>query len=204
MSLSPHIIRRSSSNEDSKMSRGHYYSRIRSHECIRNMFLVSLDRLEDSGWYWGKMTTNEAVTLLKSTDVGTFLLRDSSDSRYFFSLSVRLPSSITNIRVLFTQGKFMFECFGTEHWETPKFDCVVKLICYYAAVSKSQDNRAVCARSDLGDSLLTLEKPLFRKVPTLQHLARRVLNKTLTTEQQSDLRLGKSVETFMRKYPFSI
>lgn len=181
-----------------------YDSRPRSNDCVRNMFHMSLNRLEDSGWYWGQLTRHDAVMLLKSAEVGTFLLRDSTDARYLFSLSVRLESNIMNIRVLFSNGKFMFECCETEPWETPKFDCVLKLISYYVTVSKRDDNRAVCARSDLGDDLLKLEKPLYRKVPTLQHLCRRVINMTLSADEQFNLHLAPRLETFMRKYPFTI
>lgn len=169
------------------------------------MFYMSLNRLEHSGWYWGQLSRNDAVLLLKSADVGTFLLRDSSDSRYLYALSVRLENRILNIRVSFSKGKFMFECYATEPWETPRFDCVVKLITYYVGVSKRKDDRAVCARSDLGEnSLLTLEKPLFRKVPTLQHFARRVINRTVTAEKQLELNLRGPIESFMREYPFGI
>ena len=188
-----------------KDAKSAYYSRIPSHECISNLFQVSMDRLENSGWYWGRISKTEATSALEQSDAGTFLLRDSSDSRYYFSLSVKLPTNILNIRVLFSYGKFMFDCFQTRVNEIPKFDCVVKLICYYVAVSQNKDDkRKVLARSELGESEMKLEKPLFKKVPTLQHLCRRVLNRTMTKEKQSQLPLPNPVGKFMRDYPYSL
>ena len=143
--------------------------------------------------------------MLEQADVGTFLLRDSSDSRYYFSLSVRLETNILNIRVLFSYGKFMFDCFGTTVNQIPKFDCVIKLICYYVAVGENKrDKRRVLARSEDGDNEIKLQKALLNKVPTLQHLCRRQVNRTLTKEQQSQLTLPNRVEKFMREYPYSI
>lgn len=164
-----------------------------------------MDRLENTGWYWGRMTKTEAISVLENADVGTFLLRDSSDSRYYFSLSVRLPRNILNIRVLFCYGKFMLDFFKTRINEVPKFDCVVKLICYYVAVSQDKDDkRKVLAKTEVGEGEIKLEKPLFNKVPALKHLCRRVVNKTLSKEEQSQLPLPNSIESFMRKYPFAI
>ena len=188
-----------------KDSKSVYYSRLPSHECISNLFQVSMDRLENSGWYWGRISKSEATSALQQSDVGTFLLRDSSDSRYYFSLSVRLQTSILNIRVLFSYGKFMFDCFETTLNEIPKFDCVVKLISYYVAVSQNkEDRRKVLARSEEGDSEIKLQKPLFKKVPSLQHLCRRVVNRTVTKEEQSQLPLPNTVGKFMRDYPYSL
>jgi hypothetical protein len=163
-----------------------------------------MDRLENTGWYWGRISKSDATSALEQADAGTFLLRDSTDSRYYFSLSVRLQTNILNIRVLFSYGKFMFDCFETRLNDIPKFDCVVKLICYYVTVSQKQDKRRVLARSEVGDSEIKLEKPLLNKVPTLQHLCRRVVNRTLTKEEQSQLLLPNTVEKFMREYPYSI
>ena len=182
-----------------------YYSRLQSHECISTLFRVSTERLENSGWYWGRIDMSEATSVLENADVGTFLLRDSSDSRYYYSLSVRLQSNILNIRVLFSNGKFMFDCFETNLNEIPKFDCVVKLIGYYVSITQDKrDKRKVLARSDVGESEIRLEKPLFNKVPTLQHLCRRLVNKTFTKEEQSQFLLPNPVEKYMRDYPYSI
>ena len=148
---------------------------------------------------------SEAMSVLEQADVGTFLLRDSSDSRYYFSLSVRLQSNILNIRVLFSQGKFMFDCFETKMNEVPKFDCVVKLIGYYVSITQDKrGKRKVMAKSDGGESEIRLKKPLFNKVPTLQHLCRRLVNRTFTKEEQSQLSLPNPLEKYMRNYPYSI
>ena len=40
-------------------------------------------------WYWGPLTTNQDKVLEKKED-GAFLVRDSSDNKYLYSLSFRL------------------------------------------------------------------------------------------------------------------
>ncbi|XP_046864460.1 suppressor of cytokine signaling 2-like [Xenia sp. Carnegie-2017] len=182
-----------------------YYSRLQSHDCISNLFRVSLARVEDSCWYWGTISNKEASFVLRNSEEGTFLLRDSSDSRYYFSLSVKVHETILNIRVLYSNGKFMFDCFKTRLNDIPKFDCVIKLISYYVAVSQTEDGRRILTKSaEHGETEIRLQKPRFSKVPSLEHLCRRVVNRSWNKDEQCSLALTRGIDKYIRQYPYSI
>lgn len=56
-------------------------------------------KLQESGFYWSAVTGGEANLLLSAEPAGTFLIRDSSDQRHFFTLSVKTQSGTKNLRI---------------------------------------------------------------------------------------------------------
>lgn len=166
-----------------------------------------LDRLQACGWYWGAIDNLEAMRKLRSTDCGTFLLRDSTDSRHLFTLSVRTTQGMTSVRLLFKHGRFTLDSVDPDWSGTPSFDCVLKLIYYYMRVSNNQDGRCVFAIVDADDEEdrpLILKKPLFQTVPTLKHLCRRVINTTQPPEDLIHKKLPIPLEHYLLKYPYPI
>ena len=67
-----------------------------------------LGNLGTYGWYWGPVTAREAEQLLEGRPDGTFLLRDSSHDRYFFSLTFRSQDKTCHMRVERFNGCFSF------------------------------------------------------------------------------------------------
>ena len=65
--------------------------------------------LQMSGWYHGAMTYREAKMKLKPCENGTFLVRDSSDDRYLFTLSVKTPRGTTSVRIEYEDGQFTLD-----------------------------------------------------------------------------------------------
>ena len=58
---------------------------------LHNDFITDLlvlkktfQRVEQCPWYWGSISGPEAHHKLRKKPIGTFLLRDSSDARYYF------------------------------------------------------------------------------------------------------------------------
>ena len=56
------------------------------------------------GWYWGAIGWEEAEKQLASERDGSFLLRDSSDDRYLFSLSFRALDTTHHTRIEHYKG----------------------------------------------------------------------------------------------------
>ena len=50
---------------------------------------VAVSRLKESGFYYASISHSEARDLLQPHPPGTFLVRDSSQQRFLFSLTVR-------------------------------------------------------------------------------------------------------------------
>jgi len=59
------------------------------------------------GWYWGAIGWEEAEKQLATERDGSFLLRDSSDDRYLFSLSFRALDTTHHTRIEHYKGQLL-------------------------------------------------------------------------------------------------
>jgi len=64
--------------------------------------------LKQYGWYWGPISGEAAEKILSNEPDGSFIVRDSSDDHYIFSLSFRLNSCVRHVRIEHDQGKFYY------------------------------------------------------------------------------------------------
>ncbi|XP_033630166.1 suppressor of cytokine signaling 2-like [Asterias rubens] len=188
----------------------------------------ALEMLNISGWYHGAMTFTEAKRKLRSSDIGTFLVRDSSDPNYLFTLSVKTPKGTTSVRIEYEFGKFTLDSEEALRRLAPKFDCVVKLLYYYIQMSRLDDSenddknkRDKSKRIENGrtttsknpgqlvwlepsgrrELMVKIIKPLRSEPPSLQHLCRVALNSSVETRQQTEFLPGK-LKSYLRQYPF--
>jgi len=83
---------------------------------LHNDFITDLlvlkktfQRVEQCPWYWGNISGPEAHHKLRKKPIGTFLLRDSSDARYIFSLSFVTKRGPTSIRILYKHSRFFLD-----------------------------------------------------------------------------------------------
>lgn len=71
-------------------------------------FAASIEKVKDCGWYWGPLSSEAAEDLLKTEPDGSFIVRDSSDARYIFSLTFKLHGLVRHVRIEHDQGNFSF------------------------------------------------------------------------------------------------
>lgn len=57
------------------------------------------------GWYWGSISSEGAEKILSNEPDGSFIVRDSSDDHYIFSLTFKLNGSVRNTRIEHDQGR---------------------------------------------------------------------------------------------------
>ncbi|KAL0964692.1 hypothetical protein UPYG_G00327670 [Umbra pygmaea] len=153
--------------------------------------LCAVHKLQESGFYWGAVGGREASSLLRSQPPGTFLIRDSSDHHYFFTLSVQTVHGTKNLRIHSQGGSFYLQPDPCCSHTPPRFDCVLKLIGHYMGkvVEGRADGDGAAAEGDAGGSggvylihsggekvPLELRRPLPSSFSSLQHLCRRTLN----------------------------
>lgn len=182
----------------------------------------TLNSLQMSGWYHGAMTYREAKLKLKSCSNGTFLVRDSSDDRYLYTLSVKTPRGTTSVRIEYEDGLFMLDSEESLRRSVPSFDCVIKLLQYYMRMSREKNfvdangNGSTIKPKTRSGQLVWLEpsgrkdteaqiiKPLTSKVPSLQHLCRCTVNKTVEPRYVNDLSIPRTLKKYVQAYPFSL
>ncbi|XP_053682629.1 uncharacterized protein LOC128733061 isoform X2 [Sabethes cyaneus] len=67
-------------------------------------FTASIDKVKECGWYWGPISSEGAEKILSNEPDGSFLVRDSSDDHYIFSLTFKLNGSVRHVRIDQDQG----------------------------------------------------------------------------------------------------
>ncbi|XP_036446280.1 suppressor of cytokine signaling 1a [Colossoma macropomum] len=139
--------------------------------------------LEESGFYWGPMTVEEAHHKLKKEPVGTFLIRDSQQKDVFFTLSYRASAGPASIRITFQNSSFSLA--GSKEC----FDSLFKLLEYYTSSPKK-----------------SLVRP-YRKVrvQTLQQLCRKRIIETCGGQAAVDsIPVNPILKDFLHSFPYRL
>ncbi|XP_012287334.1 uncharacterized protein LOC105703491 [Orussus abietinus] len=138
-------------------------------------FAASIEKVKDYGWYWGPISGEAAEKILSNEPDGSFIVRDSSDDRYIFSLSFRLNSCVRHVRIEHDQGNFSFG-------SCTKFKSHTIVDFIENAVEHSRSGRYLFflhRRPVLGPMRVQLLHPVsrFKQVQSLQHTCRFVILK---------------------------
>lgn len=180
---------------------------------------VAVKRLENSGFYWGAISGIKAKAVLRDQAIGTFLVRDSSDSRHLFTISLVTAVGITNVRVVFSEGLFSLDKKNTSKTNTntkfhhsgpPKFDCAVKMVLYYMIVTRkilqARGRSSLDELETTATAKFFLWRPLYKEVASLQHLCRRALNNQLLAggSNEDARRIPHTVKFYLSKYPYPV
>lgn len=133
---------------------------------------ATLRDLSECGWYYGPMSRRQSASLLQNSPVGLFLLRDSSDPRFLFSLSVQTALGPTSVRIHYSCGRFQLDAEPSLAGAVPTFPSVVALVEHYVGLGGPQ----LCLSGSKYSHVL-LKAPLYRTFPSLKHLARLEINR---------------------------
>ncbi|CAL8111189.1 unnamed protein product [Orchesella dallaii] len=147
-----------------------------------------LKEITNCSFYWGKIDRYEAEKLLEGKPEGTFLLRDSAQEEYLFSVSFRRYGRSLHARIEQWNNQFSFDSHDPSVYSSPT---VTGLIEHYKDPS--------CCM--FFEPMLTT--PLHRNFPfDLQHLARAALCSHLTYDSISKLPLPKSLKMYLKEYHY--
>lgn len=171
-----------------------------------------------SGWFYEGITYQESQELLQKTPIGTFLVRESSDPRFFYSLSVQTERGPTSVRIHYVSGYFRLDAQPHLKSTMPLFSSVIELIQYYVAQSRASMNSAQVWVDPKGKlySPIVLDRPLRKdkKPPSLKHLTRLAIHKSVQATSKTrvglfspaftQLELPSSLTTYLAEYPYSL
>uniref|UniRef100_A0AAZ3RXY7 Suppressor of cytokine signaling 2 n=1 Tax=Oncorhynchus tshawytscha TaxID=74940 RepID=A0AAZ3RXY7_ONCTS len=159
-----------------------------------------------SSWYWGSLTANEAKEILQDASEGTFLLRDSSQRDYLFTISAMTSAGPTNLRIEYKEGKFKLDSVVLIRPKLKQFDSVVHLVEHYVQLSRTTSKRPSGASQSLappnGTVQLLLTKPVYTATPSLQHLSRIAINNA--TRQVQELPLPNRLKIYLTDYSYNV
>ncbi|XP_066498842.1 suppressor of cytokine signaling 3a [Hoplias malabaricus] len=160
----------------------------------------TVKKLQESGFYWASISGKDANTILASEPSGTFLIRDSSDNRHFFTLSVKTESGTKNLRVQCDNKSFFLQTDPKSSQSAPRFDCMLKLVHHYMTYPALGNIRSTYYIYSGGEKIpLELLRPFSCTMSSLQHLCRKTVNGNLDISSKRD-QLPQPLKDFLQEY----
>jgi len=158
-------------------------------------FAASIEKVKDHGWYWGPLSGEAAERILSGEPDGSFVVRDSSDHHYIFSLTFKLNGFVRHVRIEHDQGNFSFGSFTKF-----KSNTIVDFI--ENAVEHSRSGRYLFflhRRPVLGPMRVQLLHPVsrFKRVQSLQHLCRYIIVKHVRKDHLDQLPVPSRIKTYL-------
>ncbi|XP_054722296.1 uncharacterized protein LOC129232082 [Uloborus diversus] len=158
-------------------------------------YAASIERVKDCGWYWGPISGETAEGLLRGEPDGSFVVRDSSDEHYIFSLTFKLNGLVRHVRIEHDHGNFSFGCLQ-------KFRSATIVDFIDSAVAHSRSGRYLFflhRRPVLGPMRVQLLHPVsrFKQVQSLQHLCRFVILRSLRRDLIDRLPLPRRLKDYL-------
>ncbi|XP_034529194.1 suppressor of cytokine signaling 2 [Notolabrus celidotus] len=178
----------------------------RSVESDESRIALAMKDLRNTGWYWGSLTANEAKEILQDSSEGTFLVRDSSQRDYLFTISAMTSAGPTNLRIEYKHGKFKLDSVVLVKPKLKQFDSVVHLVEHYVHLSRTGDRPGASNSQPSGvpngTVQLLLTKPVYTATPPLQHLCRIAINRR--TRRVQDLPLPNRLKDYLTDYSYHV
>ncbi|XP_050295759.1 uncharacterized protein LOC126735718 [Anthonomus grandis grandis] len=158
-------------------------------------FATSIQRVKDYGWYWGPLSSEAAEKILSNEPDGSFIVRDSSDDHYIFSLTFKLNNSVRHVRIEHFQGNFSFG-------SCTKFKSQTIVEFIENAVEHSRSGRYLFflhRRPVIGPVRVQLLHPFsrFKQVQSLQHMCRFVIHKNVRRDLIPELPLPRRMIDYL-------
>ncbi|XP_031346832.1 suppressor of cytokine signaling 7-like [Photinus pyralis] len=147
------------------------------------------------GWYWGPISSEAAEKVLSNEPDGSFIVRDSSDDHYIFSLTLKLNNSVRHVRIEHDQGNFSFG-------SCTKFKSQTIVEFIENAVEHSRSGRYLFflhRRSVIGPVRVQLLHPVSRlkQIQSLQHMCRFVILKLVRRDLLCKLPLPRRMTDYL-------
>lgn len=167
----------------------------RQDEAYNVDFASSIEKVKDYGWYWGPISSEAAEKILSTEPDGSFIVRDSSDDHYIFSLTFKLNACVRHVRIEHYQGNFSFG-------SCTKFKSHTIVDFIENAVEHSRSGRYLFflhRRPVLGPMRVQLLHPVsrFKQVQSLQHMCRFVILKIVRKDHINQLPLPDRLQAYL-------
>ncbi|XP_034472143.1 uncharacterized protein LOC117779907 [Drosophila innubila] len=147
-----------------------------------------LERIINSNFYFGKMDRYEAERLLEGKPEGTFLLRDSAQEEFLFSVTFRKYGRSLHARIEQSGHKFSFDCHDP---------CVFSALTVTGLLEHYKDPSCVM----FFEPCLTM--PLHRRQTfSLQQLARATIVSNTTYDGINQLELPGRLKSYLKEYHY--
>ncbi|KAE9421660.1 hypothetical protein Angca_006349 [Angiostrongylus cantonensis] len=149
-----------------------------------------VEKILSASYYWGVMDRFQAEQLLEGKAEGTFILRDSAQTEYLFSVSFRRYQRTLHARIEQGNHRFSFDIHDQSVYSAPT---ITKLIEKY-------NDPARCLFFEP-----QLRQPLHRRhVFSLQELCRGVIISHTTYTGVASLHIPSKLKQYIREYHYTV
>ena len=162
------------------------------------LLLEQLRKLAHYGWYWGPLTRLEAEDKLNGQDDGTFLIRDSCNEWYLFSLSFSVQGKTSHMRLKYRNGYFSL------HDHDPVLDSEENDTAFRSVPELIEKSMEISQKRPLFYGSVTMQpirllKPFSRrtKVQSLQHHCRFIIRQSIRFDKIRQLPLPRHMHSFL-------
>lgn len=159
--------------------------------------------LDNCPFYYHDVSWQESTDILRNAEYGQWILRNSQNPKYDFAISVQTKSGPTSIRIVCVMGQYRLDSENHLTFEVPFFKCVLQLIKYYIEYSKTTETGRNVVWVDYNkrrfNQIYLSERPVYKRVPSLTHLARLNINK----HQLSTVQLPEALQKYCKEYPYA-
>ncbi|KAM9705287.1 suppressor of cytokine signaling 2 isoform 1-T4 [Menidia menidia] len=164
----------------------------------------AMKELQSTGWYWGSLTASQAKQVLQDSCEGSFLLRDSSQRDYLFTISAMTSAGPTNLRIRSRGGLFQLDSVLLVQPRLRSFPSVVRLVEHYVKLSRAGGGGRGPGggAGPNGGVQLLLTRPVYAAAPPLQHLCRTAINRS--TGRPRDLPIPPRLQDYLLDYRYSV
>merc|ERR1712142_424909 len=102
-------------------------------------------------YYHGPISWQDSVALLEDCEEGTFLVRDSQDPHFLYSLSFQRGKSLgpTSVRIQYAGGIWRLDSHQSIQDLMPSFPSIVDLVQYYVRLTRTTEDCPVRLRTGL-------------------------------------------------------
>ena len=161
--------------------------------------MESVREVATKGWYWGQISARDAYRLLNDKPIGTFLVRDSQNVHYIFTIVFRSEDGIKHSRISHYKGKF---CLGGIR-SPVQASSFVQFIETLMECSEDPQRR-ILTRPEQGmpseDVILSTPLDRFQMLPCLKYLCRIVIRERVKdVENLDELPLPNSMKKYIKE-----
>lgn len=82
----------------------------------------SMHCLQEGCFYYPDLDSDSARALLEKAPEGTFLVRDSSDAKFLFAITVKTARGATSVRIQYYRGFFQLDCEDQMKRKLPRYE----------------------------------------------------------------------------------
>ncbi|KAJ7374618.1 Suppressor of cytokine signaling 6 [Desmophyllum pertusum] len=172
------------------------YDYAKCHSATFATDLKSIETLSQYNWYWGPLNRYEAEDKLKGRPDGSFLVRDSCNEFYLYSVSFRSRGRTCHTRIQYEDGRFAFL--------TPPGEMGTRTVAELMKRSmKISQKGALCFTKAgwLHDTphpiRFIMPVSRFEDLPSLQHLCRFVIRQNSRYDKLHELPLPAKIINYL-------